>query len=78
MDKNFEIALANEGRLARVEEKVDSINVKLDNAIISQLKDHGKRLAALENAKAYSIGWVVGVAGATGVAGSLLGQLLKL
>lgn len=75
---DHERQLCVERRLTSMESKVDAINEKLDNAILSQLRDHGKRLSSLEHAKAYSIGWVVGVAGATGVVGSLLGQLLKL
>lgn len=59
-------AIANEGRLARLESKVDSINEKLDDAILSQLKDHGKRIALLESARAYSTGWIVGAGAVAG------------
>lgn len=65
-----------ERRLSSVEAKLDAVNEKLDNAILCQLKDHGKRLAALERARAYSTGWVVGVAAATGVLGALIGRLV--
>lgn len=69
---DLERAIANEGRLARVEEKVDAINGKLDDAILTQLKDHGKRIAAIENARLWSLGWLAGVAAAVGVVSSYL------
>lgn len=68
--------ISNEGRLARVEEKVDAINGKLDDAIISQLKDHGKRIAELERARAWSTGWVVGAGAVAGGLASLASRLL--
>lgn len=40
--------ITTEGRLARMEAKLEAIDEKLDDAVISQLRDHGKRLAALE------------------------------
>lgn len=67
--------IATEGRLARLEGKVDSINEKLDEAILSQIKDHGKRIASLERARAYSTGWVVGAGAVAGAAASLVGKL---
>ena len=64
--------ISTEGRLARLEAKLDSIDDKLDGAILSQLKDHGKRLAEhgkrmgeLERRGQWLAGWIVG-AGAVG------------
>ena len=37
-----------EERLARIEAQLAGLNQRLDEVVISQLKDHGKRLAALE------------------------------
>ena len=51
-----------ESRLIRVEDKLDAINQRIDDALLSQIRDHGKRIAALESWKM----WVVGVAAGVG------------
>lgn len=66
-----ERAINNEGRLARLEEKVDAINNKLDDAIIGNLRDHGKRIASLERSRAWMLG-------ASAVSGGLVSLLARL
>lgn len=55
-----------EERLARIEAQLAGLNQRLDEVVISQLKDHGKRLAALERRQVWIGGWIAG-AGAVGV-----------
>lgn len=43
-------------RLVRIEEQVKSLRMSLDEAVLSQLKDHGKRLVALERLEQRRIG----------------------
>jgi hypothetical protein len=45
-----------ESRLIRVEDKLDAINQRIDDALLSQIRDHGKRIAALESWKMWSLG----------------------
>lgn len=54
-------------RLTRIESKMDALNQRFDDALLTQLKDHGKRLAALERRQVWLGGWVTG-AGAVGAA----------
>lgn len=56
-----------EERLARIEAQLAGLNQRLDEVVITQLKDHGKRLAALEWRQIWIGGWIAG-AGAAGVA----------
>lgn len=43
-------------RVVRIESGLDSLNQRLDEVVISQLKDHGKRLAILEEERATRAG----------------------
>ena len=62
-----------ESRLIRVEDKLDAINQRIDDALLSQIRDHGKRLAALESWKM----WVVGVAAGVGGVISFVVQVVQ-
>ncbi|WP_291449467.1 hypothetical protein [Desulfovibrio sp.] len=62
-----------EERLARIEAQLAGLNQRLDEVVISQLKDHGKRLAALERRQVWIGGWIAGA----GAAGSALTYLIK-
>lgn len=62
-----------ESRLIRVEDKLDAINQRIDDALLSQIRDHGKRIAALESWKM----WVVGVAAGVGGVTSFIAQVLQ-
>lgn len=66
-----------EERLARIEAQLAGLNQRLDEVVISQIRDHGKRLAALERRQIWLGGWIAG-AGAAGVGvGAGLTQLVK-
>ena len=56
-----------EERLARIEAQLAGLNQRLDEVVISQLRDHGKRIGALEQRAVWMTGWVAG-AGFTGSA----------
>jgi hypothetical protein len=43
-------------RVVRIESGLDSLNQRLEEVVISQLKDHGKRLAVLEEERAIRAG----------------------
>lgn len=62
-----------ESRLIRVEDKLDAINQRIDDALLSQIRDHGKRIAALESWKM----WVVGVAAGVGGVISFVVQVVQ-
>lgn len=62
-----------ESRLIRVEDKLDAINQRIDDALLSQIRDHGKRIAALESWKM----WVVGVAAGVGGVISFVVQVFQ-
>lgn len=67
-----------EERLARIEAQLTGLNQRLDEVVITQLKDHGKRLAVLERRQVWIGGWIAG-AGAVGVSiGAGLTWLLKV
>lgn len=41
-------AFDHEARLSRIEGLLQGLNQRIDDAVITQLKDHGKRISALE------------------------------
>lgn len=47
---NTEALCGHEARLARIEAMLAALNQRLDEAILTQLKDHGKRIRELEDA----------------------------
>lgn len=78
--------LENESRLVRIEEKVDGLarhvderfgdlGNRIDDVVVTQVKDHGKRIAALERHQSWFAGWV---AGAAGVASCVTAFLVKV
>lgn len=54
--------LHTESRLARIEAKLDALNDRIDEALVTQIRDHGKRIAALERRATWNAGWVAGAA----------------
>ncbi|MCD7984144.1 MAG: hypothetical protein LUG19_07825 [Desulfovibrio sp.] len=66
-----------EERLARIEAQLAGLNQRLDEVVISQLKDHGKRLAALERRQIWVGGWIAGAGAAGACVGAGLTWLLK-
>lgn len=66
-----------EERLARIEAQLAGLNQRLDEVVISQLRDHGKRIQALENRGVWVAGWLAGVAFAGGMIGAGLVMVVK-
>lgn len=64
--------LHTESRLARIEAKLDALGQRMDDAIVTQVKDHGKRLAALERRAVWQAGWIAGA----GLVGSAMTALV--
>lgn len=65
-----------ETRLIRLEDKLDAMSKLLDEAVISRLRDHEKRIAALESWRAWLIGLAVGGSAVCSVLSSLALQAL--
>lgn len=63
----MDTALNHEARLARIEALLEALNKRMDDAILTQLRDYGKRVSILERRQAWQIGWMAG-AGAVGAA----------
>lgn len=61
-------------RLARIEEQLTGLNQRIDEVVITQLKDHGKRLVVLERRQIWIGGWIAGA----GAAGAGLTYLVRL
>lgn len=64
--------LHTESRLARIEAKLDALNERIDEALVTQIKDHGKRIAALERRAMWAAGWTAGAACAASALTALL------
>ena len=62
-------------RIARIEAKLDALGQRMDDAVLTQVKDHGKRLAVLERRAVWSAGWAAGAACA---ASALTGVVMRL
>lgn len=45
----MEQTLNHESRLSRIEALLEALNKRLDDAILTQLRDHGKRIRELED-----------------------------
>lgn len=58
--------------IARLEAKVDALIVRFDEAITTQVKDHGKRLGVLERRAVWQAGWIAG----TGLVGSAMTAII--
>ena len=77
-----------EERISRLEAKFESfeasimaqfaaLNLRLDEVIISQVKDHGKRIQALERRGVWMAGWIAGAGAIGSIVGSGLVLLIK-
>lgn len=60
-------------RLVRIEEQLKALKAGFDEAILTQLKDHGKRLAALERLEQRRIGGRMAIAAIVACCSSLGG-----
>lgn len=56
-----------EGRLTRIETKIEELKNLILEGLVTQLKDHGKRLTVLENRAVWQAGWIAGVAAVSSV-----------
>ena len=54
--------LQTESRLARIEAKLDALGQRMDDAVLTQVRDHGKRLSLLERRMMWAAGWMAGAA----------------
>ena len=66
--------MSPEERLARIEAQLAGLNQRLDEVVILQLRDHGKRIQALENRGVWVAGWIAGA----GAIGSAVGALMAI
>ena len=64
--------------LTGLKAEVAGTNQRLDDIVITHLKDHGKRIAALEAVENKRAGGLSVLAGVAAVAGSLGALLMKL
>ena len=60
--------------LSGMHSELKGLRERIDDALISQLRDHGKRLAALESWRVWLVGWAAGAGLVSGVLVSLLGE----
>lgn len=60
--------------LSGMHSEMKGLRERIDDALLSQLRDHGKRLAALESWRVWLVGWA---AGAGLISGTLLSVLWK-
>lgn len=65
--------IQTEGRLARIEAGVAALSEKFDEAVVTQIRDHGKRIARLEGRWIWLMGWMAGA----GTVGGLVSTLLQ-
>lgn len=66
-----------EERLARIEVQLAGLNQRLDEVVISQLRDHGKRIQALENRGVWVAGWIAGAGIVAGGVATLVTLVVK-
>lgn len=71
-------AITTAERLVKVEAQLTVIEKKLDDAILTQLKDHGKRIAALERVEQRRIGSRTVVAAIVAACSSIGGVVAAL
>ena len=60
--------------LSGMHSEMRGLHERIDDALISQLRDHGKRLCALESWRVWLVGWV---AGAGLIGGAVLSLLVR-
>ena len=46
--------------VASVQAEIIAVNKRIDDALISQVRDHGKRISTLEAWRVWLIGWAAG------------------
>lgn len=53
--------------ISGLQAEVSGLRERIDDIVVTQLRDHGKRVAILERRQTWQIGWMAG-AGAVGAA----------
>lgn len=53
--------------LARMNARIENLDRRIDDAVVSQVRDHGKRISALEQKQAWAAG-AIALAGGVGAA----------
>ena len=69
--------MSPEERLARIEAQLAGLNQRLDEVVISQIRDHGKRIQDLENRGVWVAGWIAGAGAIGSIVGSGFVLLIK-
>ena len=73
MDMAEKLAAVRE-ELARMTAKIEALDKRIDDAVVSQVRDHGKRIAALEKHQA----WIAGAIALAGGVGASVGTIIQL
>ena len=60
--------------LSGMHSEMRGLRERIDDALISQLRDHGKRLAVLESWRVWLVGWAARAGLVSGVLVSILGR----
>lgn len=60
--------------LARMTAKLEALDKRIDDAVVSQVRDHGKRIAALEKHQA----WIAGAIALAGGVGASVGTIIQV
>ncbi len=60
--------------LAGMHSEMKGLRERIDDALISQLRDHGKRICALETWRVWLVGWAAGVGAIGGAVVALMGK----
>ena len=72
------MTVSPEERLARIEAQLAGLNQRLDEVVISQLRDHGKRIQALENRGVWVAGWIAGAGIVAGCVATVVTLVVKV
>lgn len=56
--------------ISGLQAEVSGLRERIDDIVVTQLRDHGKRIAILERRQAWQIGWMAGA----GAVGAMVGK----
>lgn len=73
-----ERSISQAERLARIEEQVTAVRHDIAEMVCTQIKDHGKRLAALERRAVWAAGWIAGAGFVGGLVGAGIMVSIKI
>ena len=60
--------------LSRMTARIEALDKRIDDAVVSQVRDHGKRIAALEQKQA----WIAGAIALAGGLGASVSVILQI